>query len=356
MDPILRALQDTVGIHFMGAPNVELQHGNPMLRYAMDGRLACDAQPALITTSNSGIPAFLTTYVDPKLIEVLVSPMKAAEILGEGNEVKKGDWTTETAMFSMVESTGQTTAYGDYNEAGDAGVNMNFPQRQSFHYQVMSRWGEKELERAGLARVDWANRINVAAALTLNKFQNKTYFFGVSGLQNYGLLNDGSLSSAITPTTKTAGNSNVWFVSGTTANATATEVLADIQKLYQTLQSQMGGLIELDTPMTLAMSPAMEVALTFTTIYNVSVADILKKNFPNMVVKTAPEYATTSGQLVQLIVNSVDGQPTAQVAFTEKMRAHPIVVKASSWLQKKSQGTWGCIIFRPAAIAQMIGL
>lgn len=353
MDPILRALAERLGIVFMGASNARFQPENVVLRYAHDGMIACDAQPTLITQTNAGIPAFLSTYVDPKLIEVLVAPMKAAEIVGD--EIKKGDWTTETAMFLMVESTGQTTAYGDYNEAGDAGANANFPQRQSFTYQVMARWGERELERAGLARIDWANRVSIASALALNKYQNKSYFFGISGLENYGFLNDPSLTASITPTVKTAGNGNVWFYNGA-ANAQATEVLADIQKLYQQLQGQLNGLLELDTKMTLAMSPAAEVALTLTTQYNVNVADILKKNFPNMTVKTAPEYATTGGNLVQLFVDEMEGQRTASCAFTEKMRTHPMVVKSSSFKQKRSQGTWGCIIFRPVAIASMIGV
>lgn len=346
MNPILQALMQQAGVHFMGAPNVDFQADGIALRMANDG-FACDAQPALVTTSNSGIPAFLSTYIDPKLIDVLVSPMKAAEIVGD--EVKKGDWTTETAMFPVVESTGVTSAYGDYSESGNAGVNSNFPQRQSFHYQVMTQWGERELERAGLARIDWANRVNIASALTLNKYQNKTYFFGVSGLQNYGLLNDPSLSAAISPTTKTAGGTG-W------TNATALEVLADIQKLYKQLQSQANGLVELDTAMTLAMSPASEVALTKTTEFNVNVSDILKKNFPNLTVKTAPEYTTDSGELVQLIVDEVEGQRTASCGFTEKMRAHPIVVNSSSFKQKKSQGTWGTVIFRPFLIAQMLGV
>lgn len=346
MNPILQALMQQAGVHFMGAPNVDFQADGIALRMANDG-FACDAQPALVTTSNSGIPAFLSTYIDPKLIDVLVSPMKAAEIVGD--EVKKGDWTTETAMFPVVESTGVTSAYGDYSESGNAGVNSNFPQRQSFHYQVMTQWGERELERAGLARIDWANRVNIASALTLNKYQNKTYFFGVSGLQNYGLLNDPSLSAAISPTTKTAGGTG-W------TNATALEVLADIQKLYKQLQSQANGLVELDTAMTLAMSPASEVALTKTTEFNVNVSDILKKNFPKLTVKTAPEYTTDSGELVQLIVDEVEGQRTASCGFTEKMRAHPIVVQSSSFKQKKSQGTWGTVIFRPFLIAQMLGV
>lgn len=347
MNPILQALMGRAGIHFMGVnADFQAEGAASALRYAQDG-FACDAQPALVTVSNSGIPAFLSTYVDPKLIEVLVSPMKAAEIVGD--EVKKGDWTTDTAMFPVVESTGVTSAYGDYSESGNAGVNSNFPQRQSFHYQVMSQWGERELERAGLARIDWANRVNIASALTLNKYQNKTYFFGVSGLQNYGLLNDPSLSAAISPTTKTAGGTS-W------ANATALEVLADVQKLYKQLQVQSNGLVDLETPITLAMSPVSEVAMTKTTEFNVNVADILKKNFPKLTVKTAPEYSTGSGELVQMIVDELEGQRTASCGFTEKMRAHPIVVGASSFKQKKSQGTWGTVIFRPFLIAQMLAV
>lgn len=348
MNPILLQLMQRAGVVFMGQPQMDMQKPDAAasLRFAQDG-FACDAQPALVTTSNAGIPAFLSTFVDPKLIEVLISPMKAAEIVG--NEVKKGDWVTETAMFPVVESTGQVSSYGDYSEGGVAGANTNFPQRQSYHYQVMTQWGERELERAGLARIDWANRLNIASVLTLNKYQNKTYFFGVSGLQNYGLLNDPALSAAITPTTKIAGGTG-W------ANATALEVLNDVQKLYKQLQTQLGGLVQLDTRMTLAMSPTSEVALTKTTEYNVNVSDILKKNFPNLTVKTAPEYSTGSGELVQLFVDEMEGQRTVDVAFTEKLRAHPIVVGASSFKQKKSQGTWGAIIYRPVAIAQMLGV
>src|ERR1019366_2639220 len=95
------------GIHFMG---IEAMLQLPNVAHSI--RIAQDAQPALITSSNAGIPAFLSTYIDPKLIEILVAPMKAAEIVGE--EVKKGDWTTDTAMFPVVESTGETSSYGDY--------------------------------------------------------------------------------------------------------------------------------------------------------------------------------------------------------------------------------------------------
>jgi hypothetical protein len=350
MDPILQAIEQKWGVHFMGTdPRLQLSEKE------RGGRMAMDAQPELITISNSGIPAFLSTYIDPKIIEILLAPMKAIDIVGE--ETKKGDWTLETAMFPLVESTGQVSSYGDYSETGVAGANVNWVQRQSYTYQVITQWGERELEKMGLARIDWANRQNIASILTLNKFQNKSYFFGVNGLANYGLLNDPTLSAPISPIVYSG--ETTWAQKATiTAGGGATAVYQDIQALYEQLVSQANGLVELDmeSPLTLAMSPASEVYLTLTNMYNVNVFDQLKKNFPKMKVLTAPEYATASGNLVQLIADEMLGQRTATTAFTEKLRAHPVIVKKSSFEQKKSQGTWGCIIFRPFLIAQMLGV
>ncbi len=278
--------------------------------------------------------------------------MKAAEIVGE--EIKKGDWITDTAYFPIVESTGETSSYGDYSDNGRAGANTNDIPRQSYHYQVITEYGERELERQGLNKIDWANRLNIASILILNKFQNKSYFFGVANLQLYGLLNDPNLLASITPSVKAAGGTS-WLLNNK-PNATALEVIADIQNLYAQLQTQANGLVELDTKMTLAMSPVSEVALTFTTEFNVNVSDILKKNFPNMTIKTAPEYATASGNLVQLFADELEGQRTVSVAFTEKLRAHPMIIKESSFRQKKSQGTWGAILFRPILISSLLGV
>jgi len=337
-------LQTLAGVHFMGVqPDWQKEGVANNYAYAMD------AQPAMITVSNSGIPSFLSTFVDPKLIEVLVSPMRAVNVVGLDNEVKKGDWTTDTAMFTMIESTGQVSSYGDYSTNGNANANFNFPQRQSYHYQVITQWGERELERAGLARIDLANRKNIASVLTLNKFQNKSYFFGISGLQNYGLLNDPNLTAAITPGTKVAGGTG-W------ANATVAEILNDITKLYKQAVTQANGLIDMSTPMTLAMSPAAQANLAKTTDFNVNVPAQIKLNYPNLEIIVAPEYSTVSGELVQLIVKDLEGQATVNVAFTEKLRAHPIVVDMSNFKQKKSQGTWGAIIFRPFLISQMLGV
>ena len=333
-------LQQQAGIVFM-APG----GGSMAMDYLPEGvkhdfALACDAQPGLVTASSSGIPAFLTNYMDPNVIKTLIAPMRAAEILGEA---QKGNWITDTAMFPIVEYTGEVSSYDDYSTSGSTGANANFNTRQSYHYQTFTEFGEMEMARADNAKLAWASQLQNASVLTLNKYQNKTYFFGVAGLKLYGLLNDPALPASITPTAS-------W------ATSTAEVIYEDIRRLYKQLQTQLNGNLDEDAPLTLVMSPSKKTDLNKTNTYNVNVYTLIKGNFPNIKIMTAPEYTLAGGvEFVQLICDSIVGQQTATTAFTEKMRAHPVVVKESSYRQKKSQGTWGTIIFRPIAIASMSG-
>jgi hypothetical protein len=324
------------GIHFMSALGQEARGMQLMV---------ADAQPTLITAANAGIPSLFTTYVDPAIIEILVSPTKAAELYGE---TKKGTWVSDTAMFIQAERTGEVSSYGDFSQDGMSNANVNFPQRQSYHYQTNTRWGERELARASEAKVDWANQVNIASALTLKKYQNLTYLYGISGLQNYGGTNDPSLPAPITVTA-------TWF------GAAGSFIYADVLRLVAQLISQGNGLLDAETVMTLGISPGNAVNFNATDDFNVNVYTLIKTNFPNLKIVTVPEFAISGGgggggtEFVQLIADSVEGQRTVECAFTEKMRAHAIVTKTSSWEQKKSQGTWGAIIYQPFAIAAMTG-
>lgn len=304
--------------------------------------LACDAQPSLVTVSNAGIPSYMTNFITPDFVQVAYTPMKAAQIVG--TERRFGTWEGTTITVPVLENTGEVSSYGDFNENGNAGVNANFVQRDAYLYETITQWGELELDRAGAARIDLAARKNESALLVLNKFQNKSYFFGVSGLRNYGLLNDPALIAAISPAV------GVW------TNQDASAIYTDIQRLYKQLIVQTKGILDSNSPMTLAMSPTAATNLTKTNIYNVNVTDQIKKNFPNLRIETAPEYATTGGELVQLIADSLDGQETAVCAFNEKLRAHPVVIGVSNYKQKKTGGTFGTIIKQPTAIAQLLGV
>lgn len=332
------------------------------LALAMDElpRIGMDAIPTTLTDASSAVPAILTTTIDPNTFRILFAPNKAAEIIGE---IKRGSWVDDIIMFPVVEATGEVSSYGDYNENGNAGVNAMWPQRQSYLFQVIKEYGERELERAGLARINWVTEIDNAAALTLNKFQNYTYFFGLLGLQNYGLLNDPNLTASLTPATKAAGGT-AWIVGGR-INATANEIYADIEAMFYQLTVQTAGLVDQDAQIVLVMSPGTAVALTATNSFNVNVNDLLKKNFPNIRVETAMQYGAitasnpqglAAGNLVQMIVTELEGQKTMFAAYNEKMRQHPVIRAMSSFRQKVTGGTWGTVVRMPAAIASMVGL
>lgn len=304
------------------------------------GGHAFDAQPELVTIANAGIPGFLTNWVDPKLIQVLVSPMRAAKIYGEA---KKGDWTTEDVYFSVIENEGEVSTYGDFNSNGNADYNANFPQRQCYHYQTMTQWGERELVKAALAKIDAASQKNVASVLVLNKFQNLSYFFGINGLKIFGGLNDPTLFAPISSTT-------AW-----NAQTDPVVIYDDVRRLYQQVVSQANGVVEINmqSPMCLAMSPTNEVNFKKANQFNESVFSLLKTNFPGIRFETAVEFSTQAGELVQLIIENIEGQETVTTSFTEKLRSHAVVQDTSSWKQKKSQGTSGTIFFRPFLVGQM---
>lgn len=322
--------------------------------------MAMDAQLPLSTDPNSAIPSLLTTLIDPAIYEVVFSPTQAAAIY---DEVRKGTWLEETAMFPIAEHTGEVASYGDYSENGSVGTNVNWPQRQSYPFQTIKEYGDRELARAGLGRINWVGEQDKAAAMTLNRFANIAYFFGVGGLQNYGWLNDPNLSASITPATKAAGGT-AWVVGGKVV-AQANEVYNDIQSLYLQLVSQTGGLVAQDTAMTLSMSPTSAVALTATNTFNVNVSTLLKQNFTRIRIMTAVQYGTTSavnpqgiaaGNLVQLAADEVEGQDVGYCAFNEKMRAFPIIRRESSYRQKVMAGVWGAVIRMPFALASMVGV
>lgn len=339
------------GIHVM--PHVEFlteamrfnpteAHRAAFTAAARSGQIAMDAVPGLITTPNAGIPAYLTNLMDPEEVRVIVQPMKAALAYGE---TQKGNWTTFTTQFRVIESTGETSSYGDYSENGRAGHNVNYISRESYHYQTFARWGERDVDVEALAGINYVSEQSVAAALILNKFQNQTYFYGVNGLKLYGSLNDPNLITPISPT------------SGTWGASTAPEhIFADFQALFEQLQIQMGGNADRDMAMTLVLSPTKEVWLENANSFGVRAVELITRGFKNLKIVTAPEMTTQSGDLMQLRLDKVDGKDTTYCGFTEKMRNHVIVQRASSWAQKKSAGTWGFIMRYPIALAGMLGI
>lgn len=328
--------------------------------YRENLQLAMDAQPQLVTSASSGIPAFLSFFMDPDILRILTAPNEAAEIFGEK---QKGEWTSTTVIFPVVERTYQVSSYGDFNNNGRAGINTNFPERQPYLYQTVCEYGDLEIERVGLAKIGYVDEQKQAAIDGLNKFSNLTYFRGVAGLQNYGCLNDPSLHAAITPSTKAAGGQS--WMSGTSINATANEIYADIQSLVIQLINQSAGRINAKSRMVLALSPAREGALTATNTFNVNVADLLVKNYPGLEVKSAVQYGaltaqnpqgSAAGEIMQIWAPDAGGQDSGYCCFNMKLKAGPVVRELSAYKQKLAQGSAGFIMRQPFAMSTMLGI
>lgn len=328
--------------------------------WAEDKNLAMDAQPSLVTTASSGIPAFLTAIIDPSILKIMQAANNAAEIYPE---VRKGNWTTESAIFPVVERGGSVTSYGDFAAGGNTTANANFETRQPYLFQTLCIWGELQLERAGLAQIGWATELQGAAVDVLGKFKNLTYFKGVAGLQNYGMQNDPGLPPAIAPAPKT--NGGLSWLSGNAPNATANEIFQDIQTLVNQLISQSSGIIDTKSELILALSPSREGALTATNSFNVNVKALLKDNYPGLKIQNAIQYGAVTaqnpqgvaaGEMAQMIAPKAGGQDTGWVAFNENLRAHRVVPDLSSFKQKMTTGSFGFVGRQLFAIATMIGI
>lgn len=316
-------------------------------------RLAQDA--AMATPPTAGVPAVLTTYVDPAVIEVLTAPTNAREIFGE---VKKGDWSDTGALFKAVEMVGQTTPYTDFGNGATADVNVSYPYRENYVFQTHVRYGDREVAVSGRALINLASEKQLSAATVLDIDANRFYLLGVSGKQIYGLLNDPNIPAAITPTALDESGKPTLGGSVTKWDAKNTRhIYEDILKLASELFTNSRGNIDEKSPLVLCVSPAVNVLLGKATDYNISVKDMLTKYFADIRFVTLPELADGGeGDRVALIATAVKGRATAQLGFSDKMRALRIVAHTSWYDQKFVAGTYGAIVYYPYAIAVMTGV
>ncbi|MEE8663491.1 MAG: hypothetical protein SOH81_07920 [Acetobacter sp.] len=317
---------------------------------------AYDAAPpafAATTAANSGIPAVINTMVDPQLIRQLVAPTKAEEIYGSQ---KKGDRRNKTIMFPVLESSGYAVAYGDFEQGGDSSANANWVNRQSFTFQTWAKYGDLESDMMGMGNIDWIAEQRTAGASVLAKQQNLVDLLGVSGLENYGALNDPALPVAIAASVKT-GSDTKW---SSTSDPNA--IYVDFVTLFAALNKAMMGNINNQTRLKTVVPSELSQVMTYTNSFGITLEDMLKKAWPNMEIVYLPEAGVTmsggytSANVMQMFAPEVDGVETVTTAFTERLTMHRLEQYSTNARQKMSRGGWGTIWKRPMAVAQMVGI
>lgn len=315
-------------------------------RANLSAQLAADA--ALVTAPNSGVPVELTAYLDPKVVDILTAPRRAREL---ASEVKKGDWTTSYTKWRMAEFVGSTQPYSDFAQGVTSDVNNEYAIREQYLFQTTIKYGDLEVAMSSVARVNLASEKQRAAANIIDIDSNRFALLGVEGKEIYGLLNDPNLPDAITPPNTGTGSSPLW------SNKTTVQIYNDVLKLFNQLSVQSDGLIDYDSPLVLALSPAQATYLGSATDFNVSVLDMLKKNFTHLEIKTVPELGNVnSGQTVMLFAREVSGQQTAEIGYSIKVQAGRVIPELSSLRQKWVSSTYGGIVYMPFAFASMVGV
>lgn len=289
------------------------------------------------TVANAGIPAMLTTFLSPKWIEFVTTPMRTAEAF---TEKQFGDRTMTNISIPTYELYGETSSYGDFNDNGMSNTNENYEFRQPYEYQTNIKIGEIAQERAAAARFSLVERQIQSTTLTLNKTQDNIYLYGVAGLNNYGVLNDPDLL----PDT----------IGGNWALMDSLELYNEVLALFTQLVEQSNGIVTENDEMTLVLPPAMNARLLASNEFGLNALKYIKDNLPNLKIVSIPQYKTAAGEKLQLVLDSYMGQETVNLGFVDKLRTHAVEIKTSGFLQKRSQSTIGAIVYYPMFVANRL--
>lgn len=309
-----------------------------------EGVMALDA--ALVTTPSAGIPVELLTLFDNRAIKILLAKRAATEIF---NEVKAGTRADAVRKFRVLENTGYTQPYSDYANNGKSDVNYNFPMRENYLFETTIAYGDQEVAETSRAKISLVADKQMAATTAIAVDMNKFYMNGVAGLQNYGLLNQPNLPVAIVAANG-AGGSATW------ASKTGTEIYNDIVALMADIASRTEGNVDQQTKYKLVVGPSSNAELNKLNAFGTeTVLALIKRNFPNLEVVVAPEYDDTTKK-IQLIALDVDGTPTGEMAYSEKLIAGRVIPDLSSYRQKFMAGTYGAVVYRPVLVSTMTGI
>lgn len=328
----------------------EERDGHIVLKDVSRDQLAQDA--AFSTQPNVGAPAALYTYIDPRIIEVLFGVTNATKFFPKS---LVGRWTQDYADFAVEEVVGKVSPYNDFANGTTSDVNYNYPVRQNFRYQTTIKYGELETAKLAEAKINLPARKQNAAAQIIARAENKFQLYGVSGMEIYGMLNDPNIPETITPISV---NSNSTWAAKIAAdpNNAATLVFNDVNKLWQELTANNGGHLDVNAPIVLGISNKMIGYLTQPNQYGKTAKVMLQENYPNIEFVQLPELSTDAGEMLYMTVRELYGDETGWSAFSMAFQLGRLVAHESSFTQKASAGTWGCVIRRPSLVATMTGI
>ena len=309
-----------------------------------------DAIEPIVTTASITTPIqFLQNWL-PGFVRIITAARKIDELVGL---TTSGSWEDEEVVQGVLELTGTSVPYGDYNNIPLSSWNANFERRTVVRFEEGMQVGKLEEARAARVRIDSGASKRESAALALEIQRNRIGFFGYNNGagRTYGFLNDPSLPAY--------ANLPV----GGWATATYLEITADIRSMVQALRTQSQDTIDPEkVDMTLAVATDVVDFLSVTSDFGNSVRDWMTKTYPRIRVVSAPELNDANGgaNVVYLYAEQVDDQSsddgrTFVQVVPSKFQVLGVQQLVKGYQEGYTNATAGIMCKRPYAVVRRSG-
>lgn len=302
-----------------------------------------DATPT-ITPNNIGAPAGLLSQLSRQAVENILTARRAEQIIG--GRTKLLDWSEQNVYIPFIERTGQTEAYGDFNQPTTSGLNASFNNFNHYRFSAMVQVGnllQEQYAKLGMnAEVEVQNAATEALAVELNRTAIYGYVSNSSTqFLTYGLLNNPDLDPFV--------NSNKTF-----ENMTWQEVVAFFAKAISELNKKTGGNVDSQSKIRVALASSTMAFLSKFTDIGIPIFEQIQKLYPNMEFIPAPELekANNNQNVIYFIAeNGLGGvNKTMDLGFSEMARFSVKEFHHNHTSQVISTGTIGCVVYKPAFV------
>lgn len=311
-----------------------------------------DALPTL-SPNNIGIPGGALTTFSPETIKFITQFQASDRALG--GRKKLIPFENDDYKIPYIEYTGQTRPYDDYDDAYNAGINVNFKTVGHYVFSSAISVGERLQSQLSKVNIDLLSESMNAASLALSLELNRAAFHGYienksTSFLVYGLLNYPDLGNYKTP------NPNKTF-----AAMSWDELLQFFNNAITDLIEQTGNNLQVSTNIRCVVaSKAFQQLMGKYSQFGVNVVNEIKENLSKQNISlefvSAAELngANANQDVCYFIVeNSLGGSlETATLGYSELGRLSRMVYGETYLKQKMSSGTTGAVIYKPIYITR----
>ena len=305
---------------------------------------------ATFTPNNIGIPAGILSQLSKEAVTAILAYRAGDEALGGRKKVL--DWEKQEYFLPLIEKTGQTSIYGDYDDAIKSGLNITFGKTGHYLFSSAIVNGERQnlqIAEAGINAESFILEAGLEAiAVELNRVAFNGYLNNNDGFVVTGLLNDPSLNAYINADKKFSA-------------MTFSEAITFFANALAKLREQTGNNIQKGSKVRCVVaSKAFDSLFLKINDLGVDVISAIVSKYEKLGIEFSfvPAVELDSANANQDVIyfileNSIGGvSDTTILGYSELGRMSNVIVGHSYTSQKVSAGTTGAIVYKPSYIVR----